>query len=156
MSWTSPPLPAPAFLNLRRFDTLPAISSRAEFTGRAIPGKQGLATTVEAREVNLDRSLTFSLFAQGGASTGFHVDSPDGTRMVKFADEGDNWAPDNVVAIVLEPGDTLIMPSAQLLPHAVLKSADSRMTGGMLMDAHRISESIEKLLWTTTRPLVSD
>ncbi|KAJ6436833.1 putative AC transposase [Purpureocillium lavendulum] len=143
--------PAPAFLNLRRFDVLPAISSRleAEFTGRAIAGKRGHAVMVEAREVDLDRSLTLSLFAQRGAFTGFHVDSPDATwvclewvlklwifatdtnesEMVKFTDERDNWVPDSVVAIVLEPGDTLIMPSAQLLPHAVFTLADSRMTG---------------------------
>ncbi|OAQ58025.1 hypothetical protein VFPFJ_11694 [Purpureocillium lilacinum] len=170
--------PAPAFLNLRRFDVLPAISSRleAEFTGRAIAGKRGHAVMVEAREVDLDRSLTFSLFAQRGAFTGFHVDSPDATwvclewglklwifatdtnesEMVKFTDEGKNWVPDSVVAIVLEPGDTLIMPSAQLLPHAVLTLADSRMTGGMFMDALRILESIEKLLWISIRPSVSN
>ena len=170
--------PAPAFLNLRRFDILPAISSRleAELTGQAIAGKRGHAVMVEAREVDLDRSLTFSLFAQRGAFTGFHVDSPDATwvflewglklwifatdtnesEMVKFTDEGDNWVPERVVAIVLEPGDTLIMPSAQLLPHAVLTLADSRMTGGMFMDALRILESIEKLLWISIRPSVSN
>ncbi|OAQ61325.1 C6 transcription factor [Purpureocillium lilacinum] len=170
--------PAPAFLNLRRFDVLPAISSRleAELTGQAIAGKRGHAVMVEAREVDLDRSLTFSLFAQRGAFTGFHVDSPDATwvclewglklwifatdtnesEMVKFTDEGDNWVPESVVAIVLEPGDTLIMPSAQLLPHAVLTLADSRMTGGMFMDALRILESIEKLLWISIRPSVSN
>ncbi|ODA84314.1 hypothetical protein RJ55_02834 [Drechmeria coniospora] len=170
--------PAPTFLNLRRFDVLPAISSRleAEFTGQAIAGKRGHATMVEAREVDLDRSLTFSLFAQRGSFTGFHVDSPDGTwvcnewglklwifatdtdesDMVKFADEGDNWIPEKVVAIVLEPGDTLIMPPAQIVPPAVLTLTDSRMAGGMFMDAHRILESIEKLLWIATHPLVSN
>lgn len=76
--------------------------------------------------------------------------------MVKFTDEGDNWVPESVVAIVLEPGDTLIMPSAQLLPHAVLTLADSRMTGGMFMDALRILESIEKLLWISIRQSVSN
>ncbi|KAJ6436391.1 C6 transcription factor [Purpureocillium lavendulum] len=78
------------------------------------------------------------------------------SEMVKFTDEGDNWVPDSVIAIVLEPGDTLIMPSAQLLPHAVLTLADSRMTGGMFMDALRILESIEKLLWISIRPSVSN
>ena len=120
--------------------------------------------------------MTLSPFAQRGAFTGFHVDSPDATwvclewvlklwifatdtnesEMVKFTDEGDNWVPERVVAIVLEPGDTLIMPSAQLLPHAVLTLADSRMTGGMFMDAVRILESIEKLLWIYIRPSVSN
>ncbi|KAK4071784.1 hypothetical protein Purlil1_13332 [Purpureocillium lilacinum] len=76
--------------------------------------------------------------------------------MVKFTDEGDNWVPDSVVAIVLEPGDTLIMPSAQLFPHAVLTLADSRMTGGIFMHALRILESIEKLLWISTRLSVSN
>ena len=50
-----------------------------EFTGRAIAGKRGHAVMAEAREVDLDRSLTFPLFAQRGAFTGFHVDSPDAT-----------------------------------------------------------------------------
>ncbi|KAM4055532.1 hypothetical protein HRG_008588 [Hirsutella rhossiliensis] len=73
--------PAPAFLNLPRFGVLPAISSRLEagFTGQAIAGKRGHATMVGARYVDLDRSLTFSLFAQRDSFTGFHVDSPDGT-----------------------------------------------------------------------------
>ncbi|KAJ6445231.1 LOW QUALITY PROTEIN: hypothetical protein O9K51_03637 [Purpureocillium lavendulum] len=170
--------PAPAFLNLRRFGVLPAISSRLEgdFNGQAIAGKRGHSTVVGSREIDLDRSLTFSLFAQRGSFTGFHVDSPDGTwvynewglklwifatetddaSMVKFADEGDNWVPDSVVAIVLEPGDTLIMPPAKIVPHAVLTLSDSRMAGGMFMDAYRILGSIEKLLWIATHPLVSN
>ncbi|ODA77627.1 hypothetical protein RJ55_07256 [Drechmeria coniospora] len=100
--------------------------------------------------------VSFPVYERGGSFTGFHVDSPDGTwvcnewglklwtfatdedesDMVKFADEGDNWIPEKVIAIVLEP--------------------DSRMAGGMFMDAYRILESIEKLLWIATHPLVSN
>ncbi|KAK4078064.1 hypothetical protein Purlil1_12085 [Purpureocillium lilacinum] len=36
----------------------------------------------------------------------------DEADMATFADEGDEWAPKKVAAIVLEPGDTLIMPPA--------------------------------------------
>ncbi|KAL3962976.1 hypothetical protein ACCO45_004499, partial [Purpureocillium lilacinum] len=104
--------PTPRFLNLSRFNVLPSISSHleAEFSGAAIAGKRSRAT---AREVDLERSLIFSLFAQRGSFTGFHVDCPDGTwvcpewglklwifatstdeaDMVKFAEEGDEWAP---------------------------------------------------------------
>lgn len=167
--------PTPRFLNLSRFNVLPSISSHleAEFSGAAIGGKRSRAT---AREVDLERSLIFSLFAQRGSFTGFHVDCPDGTwvcpewglklwifatstdeaDLVKFAEEGDEWAPSNIAAMVLEPGDVLIMPPAELVPHAVLTLEDSYMVGGMFMDAPRILDSIRKLSWIVTHPTVTN
>ncbi|KAK4074893.1 hypothetical protein Purlil1_12855 [Purpureocillium lilacinum] len=167
--------PTPRFLNLSRFNVLPSISSHleAEFSGAAIAGKRSRAT---AREVDLERSLIFSLFAQRGSFTGFHVDCPDGTwvcpewglklwifatstdeaDMVKFAEEGDEWAPSTIAAVVLEPGDVLIMPPAELVPHAVLTLEDSYMVGGMFMDAPRILDSIRKLSWIVTHPTVTN
>ncbi|OAQ93903.1 hypothetical protein VFPFJ_00011 [Purpureocillium lilacinum] len=167
--------PTPTFLNMPRFDVLPAIGSHleAEFSREAIAGKRGHAT---AREVDLDRCLTFSLFAQRGSFTGFHVDCPDGTwvsnewglklwifarnsdeaDMTEFAEEGAEWAPKEVAVIVLEPGDTLVMPPAEVVPHAVLTLEDSHMVGGMFMDAHRIVDSIQKLFWIATHPTVTN
>ena len=167
--------PTPTFLNMPRFDVLPAIGSHleAEFSRDATAGKRGHAT---AREVDLDRSLTFSLFAQRGSFTGFHVDCPDGTwvsnewglklwifarssdeaDMTKFAEEGAEWAPKDIAVIVLEPGDALVMPPAEVVPHAVLTLEDSHMVGGMFMDAHRIVDSIQKLFWIATHPTVTN
>ncbi|PWI64323.1 hypothetical protein PCL_11266 [Purpureocillium lilacinum] len=62
----------------------------------------------------------------------------DGADMAKFADEGDDWAPKTVAAIVLEPGDILIMPPAKIVPQVVLTLEDL---------SH---DSAQKFLWITT------
>ena len=168
-------VPTPAFLQMPRFRVLSTICTRlgTKFSGQRVAGKRGHGT---ARELDLERSLTFSMFAQRGSITGFHVDCPDGTwvcnqsglklwifatsndeaDMATFAHEGDDWVPKSVAAIVLEPGDTLIMPPGEIVPHAVLTLEDSRMTGGVFMDAHRIVDSAQKLLWIETHPEVTN
>ncbi|KAK4078439.1 hypothetical protein Purlil1_11957 [Purpureocillium lilacinum] len=168
-------IPTPGFLQMPRFRVLSTICTRlgTKFSGEGVAGKRGHDT---AAELDLERSLTFSMFAQRGSFTGFHVDCPDGTwvcnqsglklwifatskdeaDMATFADEGDDWVPKTVAAIVLEPGDTLIMPPGEIVPHAVLTLEDSRMTGGMFMDAHRIVDSAQKLLWIATHPAITN
>ncbi|KJZ72805.1 hypothetical protein HIM_07749 [Hirsutella minnesotensis 3608] len=169
---------APAFLNRRRFGLIPAINCRleAELAGEETAGKQNRATIINGREVDLAGSMTFSLFAERGSFTGFHVDNPDGTwvcslwgRKVwifasksdqfdtsKFEAEGDEWIPESVRITVLEPGDILIMPPGKIVPHAVLTLEDSHMVGGMFMDTHCILSSVEKLLWIVGHPMVTN
>lgn len=170
--------PAPAFLNRPRFGLIPAISSHleVEYARKKPAGKRVRAAATKAREVDLVESMTFSLFAQRGSFTGFHVDSPDGTwvsslwglkawifpsradraNMTSFEAKGDDWKPESIALIVLEPGDVLIMPPAEIVPHAVLTLEDSHMVGGMFMDTRRVLGSIEKLLWIATHPAVTN
>ncbi|KDN70414.1 hypothetical protein CSUB01_11680 [Colletotrichum sublineola] len=170
--------PGPSFLNRRRFGIIPAINSRleAQWNGEAVVGKRGYATILGAREVDLVASTTFSLFAQRGSMAEIHVDNPDGTwvcnlgglkiwifptnrsrdMMELFEKEGDDWVPEAVNIIVLEPGDILVMPPGQIIPHAVLTLADSHMVGGMFLDAHHILDLVEKVLWIANNPAVTN
>ncbi|KAK2036351.1 hypothetical protein LZ31DRAFT_536483 [Colletotrichum somersetense] len=170
--------PGPSFLNRQRFGIIPAINSRleAQWNGETVVGKRSYATILGAREVDLDASTTFSLFAQRGSMTGMHVDNPDGTwvcnlgglkiwifptnrsrdTMEMFEEEGDDWVPEAVNIIVLEPGDVLVMPPGQIIPHAVLTLADSHMVGGMFLDAHHILDLVEKVLWIANHPAVTN
>ncbi|KYK57512.1 hypothetical protein DCS_04522 [Drechmeria coniospora] len=163
---------APSIFNNPRYCLIQAINSRLEV-------KPTLRNMAEMRSYLAEApkaSLLFSLFAQRGCFTGFHVDSPDGTwvrnlcdlkvwifpsredlaDMTEFEAQGDEWIPKSVRAIVLKTGDTLIMPSGEKIPHAVLTVEDSYMVGGMFMDKLRISDSIEKLLWIATHPVVTN
>ncbi|KAL2760753.1 hypothetical protein ACRALDRAFT_2024669 [Sodiomyces alcalophilus JCM 7366] len=166
--------PGPAFLNARRFSLIPAINSRleADWTGEVTAGKRTQATMLGAREIDLVSSMTFSLFAQRGSMTGFHVDVPDGTWIrncwglkvwifpedfcdsdtAQFQKLGHDWVPNAVRFIVLEPGDTLVMPAGRATPHAVLTLEDSHMVGGMFLDANCVLGTLRKLLWVTENP----
>lgn len=169
---------APEFLGNARFDVIPAINSRlqnASAPTSASVGKQSVAAVVQGREVDLISSSTFSLFAQRGCFTGFHMDCPDGTwvancfgrkvwmfpacrnadSLQEFASEGDNWAP-NVRIVVLDPGDTLIMPPGEIVPHAVLTIEDCFMTGGMIMDSARTIDCLKKLNWMAREPNITN
>lgn len=170
--------PGPAFLNRRRFGLIPAINSRleAQWKGEAVAGKRSHAAMLGTREVDLFASTTFSLFGQRGSFTGFHVDNPDGTWVRNiwglkvwifpanwtaterevFEEEGDDWIPQAVKIIVLEPGDILVMPPGEIVPHAVLTLADSHMVGGMFLDTNRVLDMVEKVLWITKNPSVTN
>ncbi|KJZ68061.1 hypothetical protein HIM_12546 [Hirsutella minnesotensis 3608] len=159
---------APAILNNPRFCLIQAINSRLE----AHQPQWNMAGKRSYSAEGAKASLLFSLFAQRGCFTGFHVDSPDGTwvrnmwglkvwifpsrrdlaDITKFEAQGDEWIPESIRVIVLEPGDTLIMPPGEIIPHAVLTLEDSHMVGGMFMDKFRILESIEKLCWIAKHP----
>ncbi|KDN60765.1 hypothetical protein CSUB01_05957 [Colletotrichum sublineola] len=170
--------PGPSFLNRRRFGVIPAINSRleAQWNGEAVAGKRSYAAMLGAREVDLFASTMFSLFAQRGSMTGMHVDNPDGTwvcnlgglkvwifptnrsrvAMKMFEREGDDWVPEDINVIVLEPGDVLVMPPGQIIPHAVLTLTDSHMVGGMFLDDHHILNLVEKVLWIADNPMVTN
>lgn len=158
---------APVFLREARFGAIPAVNAR--MAAAAARGPHAMV-----RQGKQD-DLGFSLYGQRGATSGFHIDNPDGTwafnvfgrkvwifprdrskeSLQEFARDGDDWAP-RVVFVVLEPGDTLVMPAGEIIPHAVLTLQDSYMIGGMFLDLPRLPDTLAKMLWVGRHPSVTN
>jgi hypothetical protein len=106
------------------------------------------------QQVDVESCLRFVLYGERGAASGYHTDVLNGTYVVAlsgfklwfipgrplsnqeaedFGNAGTAWKPpaDLFRAVLLRPGDMLIMRPGYLIPHFVLTGEDSLMTGGM-------------------------
>jgi hypothetical protein len=169
----------PQFLNDTRFDVIPALDARlqAKADGKSNPGKRSHAAVLLGREIDLSSCTSFGLCAQRGAWTGFHVDIGDGTwvhnhyglkawvfprgpRSAYLHDLetlGDDWIPTSGIAtIILEAGDTLVMPPGPIIPHSAFTVEDCLMSGGMFFDERCIFETLDNIIWIVNHPLVTN
>jgi hypothetical protein len=112
-------------------------------------------TAVEdIQHVDLESCLKSVLYGERGVISGYHADVLNGTYVVvvsgyklwfvpsrrlteleetEFGSQGPNWQPppDLFRAVLLRPGDTLVMRPGYLIPHFVLTGEDSLTIGGM-------------------------
>jgi len=125
-------------------------------------------STSELQHVDLESCLAFLLLGERGAASGYHMDVLDGTwvqvvtgfklwfvptRRVteleanKFGKEGDAWTPpvDLFRAVLLRPGDMLIMRPGYFVPHFVLTGKDSLAMGGMEWTRDSVPSVLEQL-----------
>jgi hypothetical protein len=106
------------------------------------------------QHADLQSCLKFVLFGERGAASGYHMDVLNGTYVLavsgfelwfvpsrplseqerrEFGEEGSSWnAPVELFrAVLMRPGDMLIMRPGYLIPHFVLTGEDSLMIGGI-------------------------
>jgi hypothetical protein len=105
-------------------------------------------TAEDIQHVDLESCLKFVLYGERGVISGYHADVLNGTYVVvvsgyklwfvpsrrltepeetAFGLQGTNWQPpeDLFRAVLLRPGDTLVMRPGYLIPHFVLTGEDS-------------------------------
>lgn len=128
----------------------------------------------ELQQVDLESCLKFVLFGERGAASGYHMDVLNGTYVLavsgfklwfvpsrplseqetrEFGEEGPGWnAPvDLFQAVLMRPGDMLIMRPGYLVPHFVLTGEDSLMMGGMEWTTDRVPSVLNQLRFIIPR-----
>ncbi|KAI0570192.1 hypothetical protein Alg130_11324 [Pyrenophora tritici-repentis] len=139
-------------------------------------GKEHLTSrpTSELQHVDLESCLRFVLFGERGAASGYHMDVLNGTYISavsgfklwfvpsrplseqetrEFGEEGSSWNPpvDLFKAVLMRPGDMLIMRPGYLIPHFVLTGEDSLMMGGMEWTTDRVPSVLNQLRFIIPR-----
>lgn len=171
--------PMPLFLDDQRFTIMRTIQRRQSAeTSRAGRSMEVAPERARSRKdgkqraapQDLEKAISFSLFGQKGAFSGFHADCPGGTwvhiasgkKLWMFANTDDfddfyeytdDWIPP-IQAVILEPGDTLVM--MEPTPHAVLTLQDSWMHGGMFIDIDNTLRWMDKLIWVATHDYITN
>jgi hypothetical protein len=128
----------------------------------------------ELQHVDLQSCLKFVLFGERGAASGYHMDVLNGTYVlavsgfklwfvpsrslseqeaIDFGEEGPGWKPpvDLFQAVLIRPGDMLIMRPRYLIPHFVLTGADSLMMGGIEWTTDRVPSVLNQLRFIIPR-----
>jgi hypothetical protein len=128
----------------------------------------------ELQHVDLESCLKFVLFGERGVASGYHMDVLNGTYVLavsgfklwfvpnrplsehearEFGEEGPGWEPpvDLFQAVLIRPGDMLIMRPGYFIPHFVLTGEDSLMMGGMEWTTDRIPYVLNQLRFLIPR-----
>ncbi|KAK0834139.1 hypothetical protein LTR03_014560 [Friedmanniomyces endolithicus] len=133
----------PSFLHLPRFKLMPATSQSA-------PGKHGRRTLADCQRFNVMGLRGSFSPAHCDLWNGTWIRTLDGVKMWNVAvDITENeveewrscerqkyWLPKKIVAIMLQKGDTLVMPPGVLVIHAPYTPTDCLLAGGMFWDFH--------------------
>ncbi|ETI26849.1 hypothetical protein G647_10295 [Cladophialophora carrionii CBS 160.54] len=145
---------------------------------RADVGKQPFEIKIGSRSIDLQECFSFVLLASRGSYSNVHVDVINGTwvsclcgikvwsfvpfptdaEKAAFQEQGAHWKPEpgRLKHVVLLAGEMLIMPAGSLTIHAPLTLEDCLMKGGMYMDAHRIIQFMDHLIWIARHPHVTN
>ncbi|KAK0302556.1 hypothetical protein LTR01_008692 [Friedmanniomyces endolithicus] len=144
----------PSFLHLPRFQLMPATSQSA-------PGKHGRRTLADCQRFNVMGLRGSFSPAHCDLWNGTWIRTLDGVKMWNVAfDITENeleewrscerqkyWLPEKRGAIMLQKGDTLVMPPGVLVIHAPYTPVDCLLAGGMFWDFHASAELAPNLAY---------
>ncbi|KAK1808506.1 hypothetical protein LTR12_017132 [Friedmanniomyces endolithicus] len=144
----------PSFLHLPRFKLMPATSQSA-------PGKHGRRTLADCQRFNVMGLRGSFSPAHCDLWNGTWIRTLDGVKMWNVAvDITENeveewrscerqkyWLPKKRVAIMLQKGDTLVMPPGVLVIHAPYTPTDCLLAGGMFWDFHASAQLAPNLAY---------
>ncbi|KAF2491318.1 hypothetical protein BU16DRAFT_468251 [Lophium mytilinum] len=175
--------PIPDILERRRFQLIPSLSDRAlSKTGPdSVAGKphtDPIKNAAGEPYIDFYSCRSFNLYAQRGAVSGCHIDWLNGTwarlwtglkawpvmtnlteqEMEDYKKFESLYLPKKgrLEMIVLEPGDTLIMPPGTMVVHAPITIEDALMDGGMFWDDQQILSILRNIHTVANHPGLSN
>jgi hypothetical protein len=163
-------------LKLRLLDRTGKWARAQSYRGPGALGKEYAehCSTSKLQHVDLESCLKFVLYGERGAASGYHMDVLNGTwiqvlsgfklwfvptrpitdqEASQFGEKGIAWDPpvDLFRAVLLCPGDMLIMRPGYFTPHFVVTGQDSLMMGGMEWTAESVPSVLEQLKFIIPR-----